>query len=58
MYLIEYQPPTALNRMRHRRKIRRMARMVIPPSYDRIVLLSALGVWAVFLLLFIGWWLA
>ena len=32
MYLIEYQPPTALNRWRHKRRLRKMAEEVLPRS--------------------------
>lgn len=56
MYLIEYQPPTAVNRWRHRRRIRRMAERVIPRSYELITLVVAIAVWAVFAALFVGWW--
>ena len=41
MYIIEYQPPTALNRWRHRRRIRNMAERVIPRSYEWVMLAVA-----------------
>lgn len=56
MYLIEYHPPTALNRWRHRRRIRNMAERVIPRSYEWVMLAAAVLVWAVFAALFVGWW--
>lgn len=57
MYLIEYQPPTAMNRWRHRRRIRRMAERVIPRSYEWPILAAAVAVCAVFAALFVGWWI-
>ena len=56
MYLIEYQPPTALNRWRHRRRIRNMAERVIPRSYEWVMLVVAALIWAVLAVLFVGWW--
>lgn len=56
MYLIEYQPPTAVNRWRHRRRIRRMAERVIPQSYEWVMLVVAALIWAVLAVLFVGWW--
>lgn len=56
MYLIEYQPPTALNRCRHRRRIRHMAERVIPRSYEWVMLVVAALIWAVLAVLFVGWW--
>lgn len=59
MYIIEYQPPTAVNRWRHRRhrrRIRHMAERVIPRSYEWVMLAAAVLVWAVFAVLFVGWW--
>lgn len=56
MYLIEYQPPTALNRWQHRRRIRHMAERVIPRNYEWVMLAAAVLVWAVFAALFVGWW--
>ena len=56
MYLIEYQPPTALNRWRHRRRIRNMAERVIPRSYEWVMLVVAALIWAVLVVLFVGWW--
>lgn len=56
MYIIEYQPPTAVNRWRHRRRIRNMAERVIPRSYEWVMLAAAVLVWAVFAVLFVGWW--
>ena len=56
MYLIEYQPPTALNRWRHRRLIRHMAERVIPRSYEWVMLVVAALIWAVLAVLFVGWW--
>lgn len=56
MYLIEYQPPTALNRWRNRRRIRHMAERVIPRNYEWVMLAAAVLVWAVFAALFVGWW--
>lgn len=58
MYLIEYQPPTALNRWRHRRRLRKMAEEVLPRSRDWVLVLAGIAVWAVFLTLFVGWWTA
>ena len=58
MYIIEYQPPTPVNRWRHRRRIRNMAERVIPRSYEWVMLAAAVLVWAVFAALFIGWWTA
>ena len=51
MYLIEYQPPTALNRWRHKRRL-------LPRSRDWVLVLAGIAVWAVFLTLFVGWWTA
>ncbi len=56
MYIIEYQPPTALNRWRHRRCIRNMAERVIPRSYEWVMLVVAALIWAVLAVLFVGWW--
>lgn len=56
MYLIEYQPPTAVNRWRHRRRIRNMAERVIPRSYEWVMLVVAALIWAVLAVLFVGWW--
>ena len=56
MYLIEYQPPTALNRWRHRRRIRNMAERVIPRSYEWVMLVVAALIWAALAVLFVGWW--
>ena len=56
MYLIEYQPPTALNRWRHRRRILHMAERVIPRSYEWVMLVVAALIWAVLAVLFVGWW--
>ena len=56
MYIIEYQPPTAVNRWRHRRRIRRMAERVIPRSYEWVMLVVAALIWAVLAVLFVGWW--
>lgn len=56
MYLIEYQPPTALNRWRRRRRIRHMAERVIPRSYEWVMLVVAALIWAVLAVLFVGWW--
>lgn len=56
MYIIEYQPPTALNRWRHRRRIRNMAERVIPRSYEWVMLVVAALIWAVLAVLFVGWW--
>ena len=56
MYLIEYQPPTALNRWRYRRRIRHMAERVIPRSYEWVMLVVAALIWAVLAVLFVGWW--
>ncbi len=56
MYLIEYQPLTALNRWRHRRRIRHMAERVIPRSYEWVMLVVAALIWAVLAVLFVGWW--
>lgn len=56
MYLIEYQPPTAVNRWRHRRHIRNMAERVIPRSYEWVMLVVAALIWAVLAVLFVGWW--
>lgn len=56
MYIIEYQPPTALTRWRHRRHIRHMAERVIPRNYEWVMLAAAVLVWAVFAALFVGWW--
>ncbi len=58
MYLIEYQPPTALNRWRRRRRLRKMAEEVLPRSRDWVLVLAGIAVWAVFLTLFVGWWTA
>ena len=58
MYLIEYQPPTALNRWRHKRRLRKMAEEVLPRSRDWVLVLTGIAVWAVFLTLFVGWWTA
>ena len=55
MYLIEYQQPTALNRWRHRRRIRHMAERVIPRSYEWVMLVVAAPIWAVLAVLFVGW---
>ncbi len=56
MYLIEYQPPTAVNRWRNRRRIRHMAERVIPRSYEWVMLVVAALIWAVLAVLFVGWW--
>lgn len=56
MYLIEYQPPTAVNRWRHRRRIWHMAERVIPRSYEWVMLVVAALIWAVLAVLFVGWW--
>lgn len=56
MYLIEYQPPTAVNRWRHRRRIRHMAERVIPRSYEWVMLVVAALIWAVLAVLFVGCW--
>ncbi|MDY2656415.1 MAG: hypothetical protein SOV75_05300 [Candidatus Limiplasma sp.] len=56
MYIIEYQPPTAVNRWRHRRRIRNMAERVIPRSYEWVMLVVAALIWAVLAVLFVGWW--
>ena len=56
MYLIEYQPPTALNRWRHKRRLRKMAERVIPRSYEWVMLVVAALIWAVLAVLFVGWW--
>ena len=56
MYLIEYQPPTAVNRWRPRRRIRHMAERVIPRSYEWVMLVVAALIWAVLAVLFVGWW--
>ena len=65
MYLIEYQPPTALNRWRHKRRLRKMAASPqmplgkkLPRSRDWVLVLAGIAVWAVFLTLFVGWWTA
>lgn len=54
MYIIEYQPPTAVNRWRHRRRLRKMAEEVLPRSWDWVLVLAGITVWAVFLTLFVG----
>ena len=56
MYLIEYQPPTALNRWRHRRRIRNMAERVRPRGYEWVMLVVGALIWAVLAVLFVGWW--
>ena len=56
MYIIEYQPPTAVNRWRHRRRIRNMAERVRPRSYEWVMLVVAALIWAVLAVLFVGWW--
>lgn len=56
MYIIEYQPPTGVNRWRHRRCIRHMAERVIPRSYEWVMLVVAALIWAVLAVLFVGWW--
>ena len=45
MYLIEYQPPTALNRWRHKRRLRKMAEEVLPRSRDWVLVLAGIAVW-------------
>lgn len=56
MYIIEYQSPTAVNRWRHRRRIRHMAERIIPRSYEWVMLVVAALIWAVLAVLFVGWW--
>lgn len=58
MYIIEYQPPTALNRWRHRRRLRKMAEEVLPRAPAPSPGSAGIAVWAVFLTLFVGWWTA
>ena len=55
MYLIEYQPPTALNRWRHKRRLRKMAEEVLPRSRDWVLVLAGIAGWTGFLALGVGW---
>lgn len=58
MYIIEYQPQTAVNRWRHRQHIRRMAERVLPQDYTLATVLIGATAIGSFVVLFLGWWLA
>ena len=50
MYIIEYQPPTAVNRWRHRRKIRKMGKDV-----TRYVAVPLVGLYLALAVLILLW---
>lgn len=58
MMIIEHVPPTALNRWRHNRRIRRMGEDVIPRDKSWQVYLTFAALMAAFAVMFVRWWLA